>query len=142
MRRAQVVVYVHLVWATWDRLPLLTGAVKRMAYRAIGAACEEMEATVVAQGGVEDHVHLLVRLPATLSVAALVKQIKGSSGHLLASEASESGGFFKWQGSYGAFSVSPGQVAVICDYIARQEEHHRLGSLVAEWEDGGEYAGG
>jgi hypothetical protein len=37
MRRAGIALYVHLVWATWDRLPLLRGGVQRQVYRAIGA---------------------------------------------------------------------------------------------------------
>ena len=66
MRRARVAVYVHLVWATWDRQPLLQGDLQRRVHRAIAAKCEELGAEVVALGGVEDHVHLLIGLPATI----------------------------------------------------------------------------
>jgi REP element-mobilizing transposase RayT len=127
-------VFIHLVWATWDRESLLTGDMRQIAYRAIGAKCAELGATVVALGGVADHVHLLVRMPLTMSIAEFVKLVKGSSGHLLAHIALERDTFFKWQGAYGAFSVSYRDLDMITDYIKRQEEHHSQRSLMADWE--------
>ena len=133
MRQTRVAVFVHLVWATWDRLPLVSDAISGSVYRTIGASCARCGAEIVALGGTEDHVHLLVRLPATLTVAELVKAVKGSSAHLVTHDL-KPGDFFKWQGSYGAFSVSPDHVATVNDYIARQAEHHAGGTVVVEWE--------
>ncbi|MGN6755685.1 MAG: transposase, partial [Thermomicrobiales bacterium] len=73
MRQAHIGVFVHLIWSTWDRLPFLTIQKRPQVWRAIGAKCVELGAEVIAIGGIEDHVHLLVRLPATLAVADLVK---------------------------------------------------------------------
>ena len=44
-------------------------------------------------------------MPAALSIAALVKQVKGSSSHLVTHRLPMGDGF-KWQGAYGAFTVS------------------------------------
>jgi putative transposase len=134
MRRARIAVYVHLVWATWDRQPLLLGDLQRRVHRALAAKCEELQAEVVAVGGVEDHVHLLVGLPPTMALSELVKRIKGATSRLTSGEMVEKDEFFKWQGAYGAFSVSPHQLTEAASYIARQREHHALGSLVADWE--------
>lgn len=41
---------------------------------------------------------------------------------------------FKWQGSYGAFSVSPHDTERVCDYIVRQKEHHAKDDLWPDWE--------
>ena len=133
MRESQVAVFIHLVWATWDRVPLLTAALQRPVYRAIGAICGECGAEVIAVGGVEDHVHLLIRLPATLTVAELAKHVKGASAHLVTHQLAPNS-FFKWQGSYGAFSVSPHDLPTVGDYIARQAEHHAAGVILPEWE--------
>ena len=133
MRQTQVAVFVHLVWATWDRLPLLPEEVRQPVYRAIGAKCTALGAEIIAIGGIEDHIHLLVPLPATLSVADLVKHTKGASAHLVTHQLVPHQ-FFKWQGADGAFSVSPHDLAPVSDYIARQREHHASGSLVMEWE--------
>ena len=102
-------------------------------HRAIGAKCDELGAQVVAIGGVEDHVHLLVRLPAILSVSDPVKHAKGASSHLV-THGLGPGQVFKWQGAYGAVSVSPHEVGQVSNYIARQKVHRAIGSLKAEWE--------
>ena len=133
MRRTYLAVFIHLVWMTWDRLPLLTGDHRRAVYRAIKAKCVELGAAPVAIGGTEDHVHLLVGYPATVTIAELVGQVKGASAHLATHQLAP-GQFFKWQGAYAAFSVSPGAVTQVHDYIARQREHHAAGTLAAEWE--------
>jgi REP-associated tyrosine transposase len=77
MRWAGVAAYVHIVWSTWDRLPLLSGEIERRVHRAIAAKCTELGSELVALGGVEDHVHLLIGLPATISRAQFVGAVKG-----------------------------------------------------------------
>jgi REP element-mobilizing transposase RayT len=133
MRHVQSADFAHLVWATWDRLPLLTGSVEQEAQRAIEAKCGELGAEVLAIGGSEDHVHLLVRLlvrlPATLAVADLMKHIKGASAHLVAQH-SHPGQFFKWQGGYAAFFVSTSHRTRVTRYIAQQREHHAANTLI------------
>ncbi len=134
MRQAGTAIYIHIVWATWDRLPLLLGELERRTHRAIAAKCAELGGKLVALGGVEDHVHLLVGLPATISLAEFVRQVKGASSHLATHEAHPTHGFFKWQGAYGAGSVSPGSLPEVSAYIAHQREHHAANTLQPEWE--------
>ena len=132
MRQNKIAVFVHVVWGTWDRLPLLTPRIAPRVYAAIAAKCGELGAQVVALGGVEDHVHLLVHMPATLALADLVKHVKGASSHLATHEADAVA--FRWQGAYGAFSVGVRDLEQVSAYIRGQREHHTTGSLVAEWE--------
>jgi REP element-mobilizing transposase RayT len=133
VRRTHLAVFIHLIWATWDRLPLVTEEIQRPVYRAIEAKCRELKAEVVAVGGVEDHVHLLVQLPATLSVADLMSHVKGATSHLMTHQLA-SDRFFKWQGAYAAFSVNPVQLDSLIAYIVRQPEHHASTSVIPEWE--------
>lgn len=135
MREPYTQLYVHIVWAAWDRLPLLSGEREAIVYACIQAECAELGAEMIAIGGMEDHVHVLARIPAALSVAALAKQIKGSSSHLV-NHSGAPGGAFKWQGAYGAFTVSKGAVAKVNDYINRQKEHHAQGTVCEEYEPG------
>jgi putative transposase len=134
MRRTRVALFIHFVWGTWDRLPLLVGETEGRVYQSIQATCTSLGADVLALGGVADHVHLLARLPATLSAADLAKQVKGASAHLATHEIAPDR-FFKWQGGYAAFSAGQGQLEAIRAYIAHQKEHRRLGSLIPEWEE-------
>jgi putative transposase len=131
--RTQLAVFVHLVWNTWDRLPLLNGEFARDIYRAIAAECATMGAKVIAIGGIEDHVHLLTSLPPTISIADLVKRLKGSSAHLATHQLIPSE-FFRWQAGYGAVSVSPRHLDQVSAYIANQREHHDKDSLISTLE--------
>ena len=67
----------------------------------------------------------LTCIPTTVSVAQLVKQVKGSSSHLVSQRLRTP---FKWQGGYGAFTVSPRHVPKVRDYVLTQERHHADGS--------------
>jgi REP element-mobilizing transposase RayT len=134
MRQAGVAVYIHVVWATWDRLPLLVGEVEQRVHRAIAAKCTELGVDVIALGGVEDHVHLLVKLPPTVALAHLIGAVKGASSHLVTHEIHGAGQFFKWQGAYGAASVSPRALDEVSAYIAEQKAHHAARSLLPQWE--------
>ncbi len=76
-------VFVHCVWSTWDRAPDLVGEVEATVYRSLRAECARMGVEVLALSGVADHVHLLVRLPPSVSLAGVMKQCKGASSHLV-----------------------------------------------------------
>jgi len=121
-------IYLHLVWGTWDRHPLLVGDRVETVYRAIHYECANLRAAVIAIGGMEDHVHLLARVPASLSPAALAKQVKGASSHLVNPEHGARASF-RWQGGYGVFSVSRQHVPRIQRYVLNQEAHHREGRI-------------
>ncbi len=133
MREPFTQLYLHLVWTTWDRLPLITPEIEGRLYGAIIKKCGELRSTPIRIGGVEDHVHLLVRLHTTVAVAMLVKDIKGASSHLMTHEIAPDR-FFKWQGAYGAFTLRYEDVPVVKEYIVNQKKHHANKSLWWEWE--------
>ncbi|MBD1920192.1 IS200/IS605 family transposase [Microcoleus sp. FACHB-831] len=133
MRSNFTQLYLHCVWATWDRLPLITPDIQKQLYSAIIGECNQLGCTVIAVGGVEDHIHLLTGFSTTVTVSNLIKQIKGSSSHLITHEI-KPGEFFKWQGSYGAFTVSHDAIDKVADYIRNQRIHHHQKSLISTWE--------
>ena len=134
MRRNKLSLFLHLIWGTWDRLPLITPDVERNLYRNIESEARKQGCAVLAINGTEDHVHLLVTIPATLAVADLLKQIKGVSSHFVNNTLKPSAQF-KWQGGYGAFSVSRWDVDRIKHYIKRQKERHQADQLIPELEE-------
>jgi REP element-mobilizing transposase RayT len=125
MREPFTKLYLHVTWATWNREPLITPWLMEAIDHCIRAECIKLRANVEAFGGVQDHVHLLVRFPTTVSVAELVKQVKGSSSHLVSRRLNVA---FKWQGGYGAFTVSHYHLDKVRDYVLRQPEHHAAGT--------------
>jgi len=105
MRETFTQLYVHLVWATWDRTPWLKGEIRDAVYDCIQQECTQQGASLLALGGIEDHVHLLVRYPPKISISDLIKQIKGVSSHMVTHKMGYKEGF-KWQGAYAAFTCS------------------------------------
>ena len=123
MRGSLIEVYLHLVWATWDRHPCITPDIEPDVYSVILAKCTEHDCRVIAIGGIENHVHVLVRTSFRLDIAALVRDAKGSSSHLINKERKPDA-FFRWQGGYGAFSVDPRSVPRVAHYVIHQKTHH------------------
>jgi putative transposase len=117
--------YVHMVWATWDRAPLITPAIRDRIYPMMQRHAANLGAEVIAIGGIEDHVHVLARFPSTLTIAMLVQRMKGASSYLATQVMGE---LFRWQGSYGAFTVSQRGLDRVRDYVLNQEAHHRDGT--------------
>lgn len=134
MRRNKVEVYLHLVWATWDRAPLILPGVERRLLRNIEAEALKQGCLVLAINGMEDHVHLVVSMPTTLPIAQLAKQVKGVSSHFM-NETLSPDTEFKWQGSYGVFSVSREDVGRVVAYVRDQKAHHEAADVVPEWEE-------
>lgn len=134
MRRNKLALYIHFVWATWDREPLIAPEIERRLYRNMASEAQKMKCKVLALNGMPDHVHLVVRVPTTITIANLMKQVKGVSSHFV-NETLQPKTKFKWQGSYGAFTVSRWDLDKVIAYVKRQKEHHQLGNLYPEWEN-------
>jgi REP element-mobilizing transposase RayT len=112
---------------------MITAPVERIVYPAIRAECEGLGVETIELGGIEDHVHLLARIPTTVAIAELAKRAKGSTSHLV-THRSGIREPFKWQGGYGAFTVSRSGVSSVQGYIRRQREHHDANRLDLELE--------
>lgn len=134
MREPYTQLYIHLVWATWDRLPFITPEIEPRLYAAIAEKCRDLKCLPLEIGGIADHAHVLVRFHTTVPIATLVKEIKGSSSHLV-THVIQPGGSFKWQGAYGAFTIRKSEVPTVKAYIQNQKKHHAENSLVAELEE-------
>lgn len=87
-------------------------------------AIRNMGSIPIQVNGVRDHLHILVRLSATMSLSEFVEQVKISSSKFIKTLAPMYK-YFSWQSGYGAFSVSPDKVEAALRYIAHQQEHHR-----------------
>jgi len=85
----------------------------------------------LAVGGIFDHVHVLMRLPPSVSISDAMRTIKARSSHWMHER--EGSPFFAWQAGYGAFSVSRSNVQAVARYIANQPIHHRGQSFEHEY---------
>ena len=126
-------VYIHFVWATFDRQPIIRSEWETRIYAAIARKCEELHVGLFTLNGIENHVHVLVRLPATLTLAQIAQYLKGVTSHLVNHELAP-GSVFRWQGSYSAFPVENGErLDTVAAYIRNQKQHHAENSVFPEW---------
>jgi putative transposase len=93
-----------------------------------------MRCIVLALNGMPDHVHIVLIIPTTVTIADLVKQLKGASSHFY-NDVLQPEMPFKWQASYGAFTVSRWDVDKIVAYVKNQKQHHADAMLLPEWEE-------
>ncbi len=133
MSRSYTELYVHLVWGTWDRRPLLSTALEERIHGAIAQKCRDLGCPPLAVGGTVDHVHLLVALAPTLSIAALAGSVKGWSSYLVTQNLSP-GALFRWQGGYGAFTLRKSDLPTVKRYIENQKQHHAHETADPDWE--------
>jgi REP element-mobilizing transposase RayT len=125
-------VYIHLVFSTKNRRPLLRDETIRESLHAqLGAISRSLDCPPLLVGGVEDHIHLLARLARTITQAEWVKEIKRVSDCWIQQQSREYANF-EWQGGYATFSVSQSNLDAVKRYIATQEEHHRKVSFEDE----------
>ena len=131
MSQSLAQVYLHLVFSTKNRSPYLSHKPTRESLHAyLATVSETLKSPSIKVGGIEDHVHLLVRFGRTLSIATLIKELKRTSSIWIKREFNISD--FDWQNGYGAFSISPSHVSPLTKYIANQEEHHKKESFQEE----------
>ena len=112
---------IHLVFSTKERKPTLPNDLLPKFHQYLVGIARNHKIELLASGGTSDHVHALIGLATTMTIADAARVLKANSSRFV----SEHGVEFSWQEGYGAFSVSPSQVPAVKAYIARQEEHHR-----------------
>ena len=128
MRRGKSEIYLHLVWATRNREPLITPELREQLYPFLEMQIKHLGCQVLAIGGMPDHVHVIVRVPTTICAAQLLKQVKGSSS-AFANDFLRRTPYSRWQEGAGTFSLCPPFLAKAIRYVANQESHHAAGAL-------------
>jgi len=121
--------HIHLVFSTKNREKLLTQEFLPRLWAYTAAVCGNHDLLTFAVGGMEDHMHLLFRLPPSMPLSEAVALVKSNTSKWLG----ELGKDFAWQEGYGAFSVSSSHVDRVIRYIENQEAHHRKISFEDEF---------
>jgi REP element-mobilizing transposase RayT len=134
MPQSLSLVLLHVIFSTKNRRPLLVKTLRTEMFAYLSGVAREMSCECFRVGGVADHVHLAVTLPRTVTQAQLVEELKTASSRWAKTrdDASEK---FSWQRGYGCFSVSPPALPSLCDYIDRQEEHHKTRTFQDEYRE-------
>jgi REP element-mobilizing transposase RayT len=121
---------VHIVFSTKNRKELISEPNQALLWAFLAGIGNKVGAQVFKVGGTSNHLHALIALPATLSLAAAVQRIKSSSSQWMGENGVKG---FEWQQGYAAFSVSASGVDAVVKYIDGQAEHHAKYSFEDEF---------
>ncbi len=132
MAQTLVEIIIHVVFSTKNRENLISPEIESELFAYIGGILRKHESNLIAANGTENHVHLLIIQSKKIALSDLIREVKRASS-LWINQKEDKSGKFRWQGGFGAFSVSKLQIDVVKNYVAKQKEHHRKESFDDEY---------
>ena len=117
-------ILIHLIFSTKHREPFIAPAIETELHPYIATIFRELKSPSLTIDGTSDHVHILFSLGRTITIAALVEEVKTESSKWIKTKGPEFRNFH-WQKGYRAFSVGQSNVAALKRYIRGQKQHHR-----------------
>ena len=129
-----VKIWIHAVWATKKREPLLNKTIRQTVFEHIHQNALDKGIYMDIVNGHAQHVHCLFRLKNDQTISKVMQLIKGEPSFwinrqkLIKSK-------FQWQDEYFAVSVSESQVEAVRKYIREQEEHHKNKTFKQEYDE-------
>lgn len=134
MSHSYIKIWIHAIWSTNMREPLIHQNVEHKIYQCITDQLREQGCPVRIINGMPDHIHCLFQLCSSKSIAEVIKQAKGSSSHFI-NQNNIIPDKFSWQTGYAAYSVSESAVEKVCEYIRNQELYHLKKSFQQEYDE-------
>jgi putative transposase len=125
--------HCHVVFSTKHRQSLITDELQPRLFEYVGGIMRNNSSSLIAAGGMPDHVHLLVSLGRTVSIADALRLTKSNSSAWIHDELRMPD--FQWQNGYGAFAVSFSNLEQVRTYLANQHEHHRVHTFQDEFRE-------
>jgi REP element-mobilizing transposase RayT len=125
-------ILIHYIFSTKNHEKIITPDLQERLWAYMGGIARENNIKALAIGGVEDHVHLLLSLPSTLSIAKAIQLIKGGTSKWI-HDTFPNYHNFKWQEGYGAFSTTMSYLTNTISYINAQKQHHRIKTFQHEY---------
>lgn len=126
-------IYIHLVFSTLNRKPLLNSAELRIkVWKHIKENAAEKGIFLEMVNGFSDHCHCLISLASNQNIEKVVQLIKGESSFWI-NKNNLTSEKFNWQDEYFAVSVSESMIDHVRNYIKNQEKHHAQKSFSEEY---------
>ena len=123
MPQSLVANYIHIIFSTKLRNPLIQPPFDTELHHYIGGTCKKLDCQPLATGGYTDHIHILCALSKKMALVKLIEEVKRESSKWMKTKHTSLQDFY-WQDGYGAFSVNPSEIDTVKVYIANQHEHH------------------
>jgi putative transposase len=126
-----VALHYYVVFSTKNRERWIAEAIEERVWSYVAGIASQHEMTVLKIGGLEDHLHIVVAIPSTLTVSRAVQLMKGASSRWIRQTFPELEAF-GWQEGYGAFTVSKSALSATMSYVERQRERHQRQTFEVE----------
>lgn len=127
-------IWVHLVWTTKNREPILVKEIRQNIFKHIRENAEKKCIYIDFINGYLEHVHCLISLGSGQSIDKILMLMKGESSYWI-NKSNIIRGRFEWQDEYFAVSVSESALNQVRDYIKNQENHHKKRSFHEEYQE-------
>jgi len=122
----------HIIWTPFKRKPIMSKDTRQDMFNYIYGILQNKNCHAYRINGVEDHLHIATSIHPSISLAALVKDIKLATSQMIKSS-DLFPGFEGWQEGYAAFTRSYSSLDDLVNYIKNQEEHHKKVSFMDEY---------
>ena len=132
MANSYICCYIHYIFSTKNRENIITPDLQKRLWPYLGGIARDNNMKAQAIGGTENHIHILLSLPATQTIAKCIQLIKGGSSKWVEDTFPDCQSF-AWQDGYGAFSISMSLIEKTIAYINNQKEHHKTSSFEEEY---------
>jgi REP element-mobilizing transposase RayT len=129
---AFVKIWVHAVWGTKNREPVLISELRKALFSHIRANAKAKNIYLDTMNGHTDHIHCLLSLNTDISISKTIQLLKGESAFWLNKQKLLKKRF-EWADEYFAVSVSESMIDKVRAYILNQEEHHRKITFADEY---------
>ncbi|HNS17882.1 MAG TPA: IS200/IS605 family transposase [Bacteroidales bacterium] len=126
--------WVHLVWTTKNRKPLLQKELRQVIFNHIRENATTKGIYIDSINGHLEHVHCLISMKPCQNIEEIIRLLKGESSYWINKNKILSFNF-EWQTEYFAVSVSESAVNRVRRYIKNQEEHHRKKTFTEEYQE-------
>ncbi len=124
-------VWIHLVFTTKNREPILIPRIRREVFQHIKENAATKDVWIDSINGYSEHAHCLLSLNKDQSISKVVQLIKGESSFWI-NKNKLTKTKFSWQDDYWGVSVSESHLKSVRDYIHNQEEHHKYKPFTEE----------
>jgi putative transposase len=125
--------FYHFIWSTKQREALISADFEAALHNVIAAKASALGDMVHAVGGTENHIHLAVSVPPSISLSEFIGQVKGNSSHFVNHEFKPECPFV-WQSEYGVVSFRGSELDMVVKYVKNQPKHHQDHSAIAALE--------
>jgi putative transposase len=132
MANSFAALHYHFVFSTKNRHRWITPDIEESVWKYLGGIARNNDMVALQVGGIEDHVHAIVGLPASMAPSQALQRLKAISSKWI-HETFPNLGAFAWQDGYGAFTVSTSQLPEVIRYVENQRAHHHTMTFQEEF---------